>query len=173
MARNKKINLTGLWRMGRWYGNGGNGKWYKCRYFTKYDKLPCYWVFGRAGWMLQGSAETSQYETEFYWYPEERLLAIDDSVYEDDGFCSICKEDRYRVKRINRWCIMLYCLEDVEKEPDDYMYRVKLRRRLVDILFHRETFRDPLKNLNKKTVKRLLTLAELVVLGKRDVEVSE
>lgn len=65
--------------------------------------------------------------TDFAWYPEDRQLYIDRSDYAPDGFCNICINDRYRVERINKTDFWLYYLEDVENEPEDYQYRIKVR----------------------------------------------
>lgn len=72
-------------------------------------------------------------ETEYAYYPSDRKLSIDRSDYAPDGFCNICINDRYRIERINDNDIWLYDLEDVENEPEDYCFRIKIRRIKNDI----------------------------------------
>ncbi|VDR33835.1 Uncharacterised protein [Alistipes sp. cv1] len=67
-------------------------------------------------------------ETEYAYYPSDRQLYIDRSDYEPDGFCNICINDRYRAEHIRKNEYWLYDLEDVEKEPEDYRYRIKIRQ---------------------------------------------
>jgi len=66
--------------------------------------------------------------TEFAYYPADRQLYIDRSDYELDGFINICINDRYRVEHIGGNDYWLYDLEDVEKEPEDYKFRMKVRK---------------------------------------------
>lgn len=72
-------------------------------------------------------------QTEFAYYPSDRQLYIDRSDYAPDGFCNICINDRYRVEHIGKNDYWLYDLEDVEKEPDDYRYRIKIRAIPIEI----------------------------------------
>ncbi len=71
--------------------------------------------------------------TEYTYCAADRLLYIDRSDYEPDGFVNICINDRYRVEHIHGDEYWLYDLEDVENEPDDYRFRIKIRR-LADVL---------------------------------------
>ncbi len=71
--------------------------------------------------------ESPKEVTEFAWYPEDKQLYIDRSDYEPDGFINICINDRYRVERINKTDFWLYDLEDVENEPEDYRFRMKVK----------------------------------------------
>lgn len=65
--------------------------------------------------------------TEYAYYPSDRQLYIDRSDYAPDGFCNICINDRYRVEHIRNNEYWLYDLEDVEKEPEDYRFRMKVK----------------------------------------------
>lgn len=65
-------------------------------------------------------------ETEYAYYPSDRQLYIDRSDYLEDGFCNICINDRYRVEHIRKNEYWLYDLEDVEKEPEDYQFKIKV-----------------------------------------------
>lgn len=66
--------------------------------------------------------------TEYAYYPTDRQLYIDRSDYAPDGFCNICINDRYRIEYIREGEYWLYDLEDVENEPDDYEFRIKIRK---------------------------------------------
>ena len=66
--------------------------------------------------------------TEFTYCAADRLLYIDRSDYEPDGFVNVCINDRYRVEHIRGEEYWLYDLEDVEKEPEDYRFRMKIKR---------------------------------------------
>ncbi len=71
-----------------------------------------------------GGRETTRYA----YFPSERKLYIDRSAYEPDGFCDICIEDRYLVEVITADEYWLYDLQDVEKESDDFLFRIKIKR---------------------------------------------
>lgn len=73
-----------------------------------------------------GTEEITQYS----YYPSDRLLYIDRSDYEPDGFCNICLNDRYRVEHLHQNEYRLYDLEDVKNEPEDYRFRIKIKRTL-------------------------------------------
>ena len=66
--------------------------------------------------------------TEYAYYAADRLLYIDRSHIAGDDFVELCLNDRYRVEQITETDYWLYDLEDVETEPEDYRYRVKIRR---------------------------------------------
>ena len=60
--------------------------------------------------------------------PPTGLLYIDRSDYEPDGFVNTCINDRYRVEHIRGDEYWLYDLEDVEAEPEDYKFRMKIKK---------------------------------------------
>ena len=66
--------------------------------------------------------------TEYAYYAADRLLYIDRSHIAADGFVELCLNDRYRVATMDANTCWLYDLEDVETEPEDYRYRVKIRK---------------------------------------------
>lgn len=80
-----------------------------------------------AGKLKEHFKDSPKEVTEFAWYPEDKKLYIDRSDYEPDGFCNICINDRYRVEWINKTDFWLYDLDGVEKEPEDYRYRMKAK----------------------------------------------
>ena len=65
---------------------------------------------------------------EYIYYATNRLLYIDRSHIAGDSFVEICLADRYRVEQITETEYWLYDLEDVETEPEDYRYRIKIRK---------------------------------------------
>ena len=67
-------------------------------------------------------------ETEYAYYPADKQLYIDRSDYEPDGVCNICINDRYRVEHIRNNEYWLYDLEEVENEPEDYKFRMKINK---------------------------------------------
>lgn len=66
-------------------------------------------------------------EIEYAYYPSDQQLYVDRSDTEEDGFIGICINDRYRVGRISKNEMWLYDLEDVNQEPEDYRFRMKIR----------------------------------------------
>ena len=66
--------------------------------------------------------------TEYNYYPGERKLAVDRSIYLPDGFLDACIEEHYRVERVGDGTLRLYDLEGVEKEPDDYELILELEK---------------------------------------------
>ncbi len=66
--------------------------------------------------------------TRYAYYSGTRLLFIDRSAYEPDGFCSICLDDRYRVEPRSRNKYRLYDLKEVEREPEEYTARFAIKR---------------------------------------------
>lgn len=66
--------------------------------------------------------------TEYTYCERDRLLYIDRSDYEPEGFVNICINDRYRIEHIRRNEYWLYDLEDVENEPEDYRFRMKIKK---------------------------------------------
>lgn len=65
--------------------------------------------------------------TGYIYYPSEHLLHIDRSGYTRGTVHSICINDRYRVEHIRDNEYWLYDLEGVEKEPEGYRFRMKIR----------------------------------------------
>lgn len=66
--------------------------------------------------------------TKYLFYPDENLLSIDHSEYTTDGFMLACMKERYRVKFLSERYVILYDLEDVEVEPDDYTFMLELEK---------------------------------------------
>lgn len=131
------MSIQGVWKLDRWYVKHSPEDWRPVPYLLKQEKQPWYWIFGTKGYMVEGNRSSKKYMTRFWWDPDKMELVIDESHYEADGFCSICMEARYRVVKINRWSIMIYHLEDVENEPEDYHSQLILKRRWLDILLFR------------------------------------
>ena len=77
--------------------------------------------------LLKEHSENGTDITQYGYYPSDRQLFIDSSYYEPDGFCSVYINDRYRVEHIRRKEYWLYNLEDVKNEPEDYLYRLKIK----------------------------------------------
>ena len=66
--------------------------------------------------------------TEYTYCSADRLLYIDRSDYEPDRFVNICINDRYRVEHIRGNEYWLYDLENVENEPEDYKFKMKIKK---------------------------------------------
>lgn len=111
------VYLDGEWVVAKRHGRGSviftfdDEKTVRERY-RKFTKTPAYVDFA----------------AEYGYCPEERLLWIDQSQYEPDGYLSICEGDRYRVEPINQDEVWLIVLNDVDNEPEDYRMKFKIMR---------------------------------------------
>ncbi len=83
---------------------------------------------GFEGKLHEHFSDTPKGVTEYAYYPCDRKLYIDRSDYEPVGYCNICVNDRYRAEYIRENEYWLYDLEDVEKEPEDYRFRLKIKK---------------------------------------------
>lgn len=63
-------------------------------------------------------------ETEFHYYGSDKQLYIDRSVYTRDGYTDYFFNDRYRITEGGNGDYILYDLDEVETEPDDYYGRI-------------------------------------------------
>lgn len=130
----KPINLKskhlfrGTWKIVSLYCNVQGQGW---TLFKKYGRNSFIWTFTQKDYRLieQRKGEDATL-TEYSYFPSDKQLYIDRSDYEPDGFCNICINDRYRVEKINDSELWLYDLEDVENEPEDYRFKMKIRRLL-------------------------------------------
>jgi hypothetical protein len=130
--------FTGKWRIISLYCNVVDQGW---TLFKRYGSKSFVWEFCEIGSVRfpSGSvlhsgvlhevrpkhkAET----TEYSYCSADRQLYIDRSDYEPDGFVNICINDCYRVERVTETEYWLYDLEDVEKEPEDYRFRIKIKK---------------------------------------------
>lgn len=127
--------FTGKWRIAALYANVVGQGW---TLFKEYEPDEFTWGFTESlrltfpagtfvysGKMLEQIKDGKDFLTEFSYFAEDRQLYIDRSDYAEDGFCNICINDRYRVEQISPAELWLYDLEDVEKEPEDYRFRIK------------------------------------------------
>ncbi len=130
--------FTGKWRVVSLYCNVVKQGW---MLFKRYRPKSFVWEFCEIGsvrfpigsvlhsGVLRESRPKSEPETTEYTYcAADRLLYIDRSDYEPDGFVNICINDRYWVEHIRGDEYWLYDLEDVEKEPEDYRFRMKIKK---------------------------------------------
>lgn len=123
----KSLNIpTGKWQMVCWNANTVNG-WERLNYFSD-NQLT--WEFQpnethlnetqTNGILIESAIGESPNRTKYYYYPDEKLLAIDRSDYADDGYLLACIEEHFRIDFLSNRYVLLYDLEDVEVEPDDY-----------------------------------------------------
>lgn len=119
---NKK--LIGKWQMVCWKINGPGG-W---KTLKNYSDNQCIWDFKENGKLIELIVGEHRNITKYYHYPDELLLAIDRSDYADDGYMLTCIEERYRVESLSDRYMILYDLEDVKVEPDDYTMKVELEK---------------------------------------------
>ncbi len=141
MRANDENIFTGKWRVVSLCCNVVEQGW---TLFKRYGRKSFVWEFCEIGSVrfpvgsvihsgilrelrLKREPET----TEFTYCAADRLLYIDRSDYEPDGFVNICINDRYRVEHIRGDEYWLYDLEDVEKEPEDYKFKMKIKK-LID-----------------------------------------
>lgn len=71
-------------------------------------------------WFADGRKE----EKEYYFYKSESQLYIDRSIYTPEGFTDFFFNDRYRIVAGKNNEYILYDLDEVESEPDDYYGRI-------------------------------------------------
>jgi hypothetical protein len=138
-AKNEFENpFTGKWKIVSLYSNVVEQGW---TLFKRYGSRSFVWEFCEIGSVRFPNGSTlhsgvlrelrSKHKpetTEYTYCPADRLLYIDRSHYEPDGFISICINDRYRVEYIRGDKYWLYDLEDVENEPEDYRFRMKIKK---------------------------------------------
>ncbi len=130
--------FNGKWRIVSLYCNVVEQGW---TLFKRYGSKSFVWEFCEIGSVRFPTGSTLhsgvlsesrlKYEpetTEFTYCSADRLLYIDRSDYEPDGFVNICINYRYRVEHIRGDEYWLYDLEDVEKEPEDYRFRMKIKK---------------------------------------------
>lgn len=67
-------------------------------------------------------------QTEYEYYPCDRLLAIDRSLYGADRFLDACIEERYRVERIGGGKYRLYDLEKSGEKPKTSRLRIEVEK---------------------------------------------
>ena len=129
MADKNLDPLAGKWKITEFYKKGGGEEWDVIEFCMP---NPFTWEFRQTksyagpggktvfeGILKEAFEGGPVAETGFFWYPDDRLLIIDRSDYEDDGFLVICFEDRYRVGFVSETECRLNDLHDVENEPVD------------------------------------------------------
>lgn len=116
--------LLGKWQMVCWKINASKG-WKPLR---SYSDGQFVWDFGANGKLIEHIAGEHPNITKYYYYPDESLLVIDRSDYADDGYILTCIEERYRVEFLSERYVILYDLEDVEVEPDDYTIKMEFEK---------------------------------------------
>ena len=67
-------------------------------------------------------------ETFYACYAGRRLLYIERSEVAEDGFVDLCVTDRYRIECTAPDECWLYDLEDVDREPEEYRFVLKIRK---------------------------------------------
>lgn len=136
--KNQKNPFVGKWTVEKQYYNDNALGWilyriYGYKYFvwefaeTKKIDLPYGGVMCE-GTLLETGKEMKPCLTTYMYYPCEGKLYIDRSSFLDDGFMDICENDIYRVEKVNKKDLFLYDLENVEREPQDYLFRTKIRK---------------------------------------------
>lgn len=138
-ANNQSVNLLiGRWRIVSLYANVVGRGW---TLFKRYTSNSTIWELteektldfpsgnvsfkGRLTEHMRGQEEAL---AEYAYFPQHRELFIDRSEYGEGGTCTSFLNDRYRVEQINPSYLWLYELEEVKNEPEDYRFRIKLKR---------------------------------------------
>ena len=135
--------FTGRWKVLSLYCNVHGQGW---TLFKVYGHKSFVWEFTETkciefpsgGVMYDGKLRELRWkhepeETEYSYYTKEKHLYIDRSDIEDDGFINICINDSYQVEWINKNDMWIYDLDKVNKEPEEYRFRMKLRRLADDM----------------------------------------
>ena len=141
--RHLRNPFTGRWKVISLYCNVHNQGW---MLFEIYDPKSFIWEFTEiqkiefpsgsvayGGKLTELRQKQEPEKTEYAYYPSDRHLYIDRSDIESDGFVNMCINDRYRVEWINDTDLWLYDLEDIGKEPEEYRFKMKIRR-LADVI---------------------------------------
>lgn len=130
--------FTGQWKVLSLYCNVHDQGWILFKVyghksfvweFTETDKIKFpsgTVVYG--GKLRELRRKEEPFETEFAYYPSDKHLYIDRSDIAEDGFINTCINERYRVERINDKDLWIYDLEDVNKEPQEYCFKMKIRK---------------------------------------------
>lgn len=116
--------FTGRWQIVCWKVNDVGG-W---KPLKGYIDSQCIWFFQANGKLMESNLGDHIMTTKYRFYPDENLLSIEHSDYTTDGFLLACIEERYRVKFLSERYVMLYDLEEVEVEPDDYTLMLELEK---------------------------------------------
>lgn len=131
--------LAGKWKIVTFYAKRPDKSW---RMYKRYGNNVRLWEFTEGitinfytgaiayeGELIEIRKKWKDNTTEYAYYVDEQELYIDRSAYAEDGFCEACVNQKYRVVPINPDELWLYILEDVKNEPEDYVFRVKIKRR--------------------------------------------
>ncbi len=110
----KNEQLLGKWQVACWSANLPGG-WNPFRNFAPGEYL---WEFLPDGVLLTQGGDEAPEKLTYEYDPAEHLLTT----------THFGKEERYRVEFSNQNHLILYDLEEVEVEPDDYSLRVELGR---------------------------------------------
>jgi hypothetical protein len=134
----RKNIFTGKWRIVSLYCNVVEQGW---TLFKRYGPQDFIWEFTEiasvrlptggvlhSGVLHEVRLKHEPQPTEYSYCPADRHLYIDRSCYEPDGFTNICINDRYRVEHIREDEYWIYDLENVEKEPEGYRFRMKIKK---------------------------------------------
>lgn len=120
-ANNK---LIGKWQMVCWKVNAEKG-WKELKNYSDGQSV---WDFQAKGVLIESILGERPSTTKYYFYTDKSLLAIDRSDYADDGFMLACIEEHYRVEFLSDRYMLIFDLEDVEVEPDDYSIKMELEK---------------------------------------------
>lgn len=130
--------FNGKWKVLRLYCNVHNQGWVL---FKIYGNKSFIWEFSEtekvefpsgnvfySGMLREFRRNHAPEETEYSFSSKDKRLYIDRSHVEQDNFINICINEHYRVEHINDNDIWLYDLENVGKEPEEYRFKMKIRR---------------------------------------------
>jgi hypothetical protein len=69
------------------------------------------------GTLVEHWGDNPPEETQYSYFTDEKCLYIDRSLYDDEGWCSICHDDRYRVEKIDDNSWRLHNLDGMDGFP--------------------------------------------------------
>lgn len=123
--KNNVLNpFVGKWQILGWDQNTVKG-WQKLK---EHQPQEYTWEFTPEGKLIEKITGQDDFITEFSYFPDDHKLYIDRSDYCDDGYMFACYNDIYRTVIVTDCLLCLYDLEDVEVEPDDYYFRLNMKK---------------------------------------------
>ncbi len=114
--------LAGKWRVTAFYLNTNLG-W---KLTKQYGLNSFLWEFDRDGKLLEKRKDKPDFHTYYILNISERELLIDRSGFEKGDTLSL--NCRYLIEFINENECYLYDMENIDVEPQNYRYRMKIKR---------------------------------------------
>lgn len=119
----EKNNLVGKWQMICWKVNAPGG-WKMLKKFTEGQYL---WDFGCDGKLNENIVGEQPQHME-YSLSAENLLMILRREKDNEDKSSSAIEERYRLEFLIERYVILYDLEEVTVEPDDYTLKIEMEK---------------------------------------------